>query len=118
MTNDDFPEFFCRVLIITENLRQMVGENSTRLIETNFVFPQVAFRFSIVPFKPDTHRESFRVNLTPGGSRRACGLSLQLRNGADVALLMPNGNTMVAHLVFARAPGREVREPNISGQVF
>jgi hypothetical protein len=52
------------------------------------------------------HRvQTFRVNITPGGSRRACCLFLPLRNGADVALLMPDANSMVAHLVFVRALG-------------
>ena len=59
-----------------------------------------------------------RFALTLRGSRRAYGLSSKLRNGADVALLMPERNRMVTHLTQLVLLDINVQKPNISGQVF
>ena len=47
----------------------------------------------------------FVALLNPQGKPAGLRSFLKLRNGADVALLMPNENWMVTHLVLARAPG-------------
>ena len=62
--------------------------------------------------------KSLRVNLTLWGSRPGLRSFLKLRNGADVALLMPDGNTRVAPLIFVRVPGPWIQEPISQGQGF
>ena len=56
--DNDLSNLFCRMLVIAEDLRKMIGENGACLIKTNLVFLQVGLRFVVIPFKSDAHLES------------------------------------------------------------
>jgi hypothetical protein len=62
--------------------------------------------------------DSFRVKIDPQGKPAGLRSIPSMRDGADVALLIPGQDPMVTHLFPASGPGIEIPGLSISGQVF
>jgi hypothetical protein len=91
------------MLVVAEDFRERITEDRAGLIETYFMLLEVAFRFVVIPFEPDTHQDSFRVKIDPQGKPAGYRSIPIVRDGADVALLIPGKDLMVAHFFSARA---------------
>jgi len=106
------------MLIVAEDFRKRVAEDSAGLVETHSVFLEVRFGFVVIPFEPNTHSRFISRQISPQGKPAGLRSVPPMRDGADVALLIPGKSPIVTHLSSASGLGIDIPKLSISGQVF